>query len=173
MPQIQEVQGIQRLIQTFGAEIEKEIDRIRADIQASERNRADSEAKDSLARGLEDLGVLTANGTPAEIVRMNSLIDSLGKTPNATPEVLQQLAAKNKTSFVKVAAINKALRYENILTEIRSAKIKAIEKIASGEIEPEKPIEHKFDKSTVLPAPGGASGAMGAGVSSAWTTRGV
>jgi len=172
MPQVQEVQGIQRLTQMFSADIEKEIDRIRAKIRDEETLRADNSAKESLAKGLEGLEVLTANGSPVETVRTNNLIDDLTKTPQATSQELQRLADKHKASYARVVALNRALKYEAILTEVRTAKIKAIERIAAGEPEPAEKHEPVFDKAVISKCPGAASGALQDGFESAFTTRG-
>lgn len=172
MPQVQEVQKIQMLNQEYMQSIEREIDRIRAAIRQEEIIRADNAAKESLAKGLEGLEVLTANGSPVETVRTNNLIDDLTKTPYTTSQELQRLADKHKAGYARVVALNRALKYEAILNEVRTAKIKAIERIAAGEPEPAEKHEPVFDKAVISKCPGAASGALQDGFESAFTTRG-
>ena len=169
MPQPSEVQNIQKLIIAFGASIEAEIDRLRAVIRQEEVTSADREAKDSLAVVIEGLELLTANSNPAEIVRMNNLLDDICRNPRQSSQTLSTLAAKHQTSYLTAVALNRAMKYSTIVSELTDAKTVAIEKIAAGITKAEKPAEKVYDKTLVTPCPGAASSGNVQDAESAWT----
>jgi hypothetical protein len=89
---------------------------------------------------------------------MNNLLDDIARNPHQTSQSLQALAVKHQIGYLKAVALNRCMKYSSIVSEITEGKIRAIEKIASGQTVPEKPAEKVvYDKTLVLRAPGGVS----------------